>query len=362
MKECKLGQGNDFRLAEPLDTWVPVAIGSSARVFTGYLRNNNGKLKQYAIKIMRPDKPDYAEALFEEEIRILQVMDGIPGITPLIECGFISLEEDPELPPEISPGEPEPERANAFHLKGKAQRFDLQDLDQYLEEFPQRVDTLRNNDGDNKWIPYIALERRKYPGSIEHSLLNLFDLGYTKGKPRSVCDGLQMMLQICDILVEAHSRNIWYHDHKILHYIWNFNREQIFMIDWNISHLEPNELTGDQIRTDLVQFGVRGLYHVFTGRELPGALPTGPTQKEQLDEAPSEYEVKWNDEADERLHPRLKEIITTTLAGGYEDICVLRDDLQEHYDYLTAAHLKTTTIKKNWSINQDNPEGKHVQL
>ena len=42
----------------------------------------------------------------------------------------------------------------------------------------------------------------------------------TGGTYRPVAELLQISIQICEILHEAHQRNIVYRDHKILHYYW----------------------------------------------------------------------------------------------------------------------------------------------
>ena len=68
----------------------PEARGSSARVFSGLLRDAQGKTVPAAIKLMRMDKVDYALPLFREEVLVLNAMRGVPGITPLLECGFLT--------------------------------------------------------------------------------------------------------------------------------------------------------------------------------------------------------------------------------------------------------------------------------
>ena len=96
--EGRLGEGQDLVLIEPLDTWMPEARGSSARVFAGNLRNRAGKPLSCAIKVMRPDQVEYALPLFIEEAQILSMLRDVPGVTPMLECGYLRLEEGLEFP------------------------------------------------------------------------------------------------------------------------------------------------------------------------------------------------------------------------------------------------------------------------
>ncbi len=90
VKEGNLGQ--DVQLIESLDTWVPEARGSSARVFSALMDSLAGQRSEYAIKLMRPDRVEYSLPLFREEAQILSMLRDVPGITPMVECGFINLE------------------------------------------------------------------------------------------------------------------------------------------------------------------------------------------------------------------------------------------------------------------------------
>ncbi len=96
----KLGFDLDLQLTAPLDNWVAEARGSSARVFTGQLRDALTHPVQAAIKLMRMDKIDYSLPLFREEVLVLNAMRGVPGITPLFECGFLKFDEGSTLPTE----------------------------------------------------------------------------------------------------------------------------------------------------------------------------------------------------------------------------------------------------------------------
>jgi hypothetical protein len=53
---------------------------------------------------------------------------------------------------------------------------------------------------------------------------------------------LDISIQICDILSQAHQRGATFLDHKLLHYYWNEYRQKVIMIDWNIGHWQPENM------------------------------------------------------------------------------------------------------------------------
>jgi serine/threonine protein kinase len=122
--EGKLAPGEDLSLGEPLDTWLPEARGSSARVFAGVLACQKQKTASVAIKVIRPDQLEYALPLFREEAQILSLLRDVPGITPLIECGYLSIAAGLEFPSED-------QHASAAHLRWSLLRYGN-------EEFPGR--------------------------------------------------------------------------------------------------------------------------------------------------------------------------------------------------------------------------------
>ena len=86
METIQFGPNHTMKITEPLDTWlssglrdfaVPEAVGSSARVFSLDYAPLSGDLAAHpAIKIMRPDKTEYALPLFKNEVQILEQLDG----------------------------------------------------------------------------------------------------------------------------------------------------------------------------------------------------------------------------------------------------------------------------------------------
>jgi hypothetical protein len=317
-KEGRLGPGRDLFLSEPLDTWAPEARGSSARVFLGQLLGISGKFLPAAIKIMRPDRLEYALPLFQEEVHVLSLLHDVPGVSLMLECGFIHLDgEDQNVPPEER-------NASAQELRGELLRFGLDSVHNFTADLEKQA-----NQG---WLPYLALEKCQR----SENLLFLCDTGYTRGRFLPTLEGLRMAIQICDILEAAHSRNIVYRDHKILHYYWGEEYNGIYMIDWNIAKRYPQGVSDSETQFDLVQFGARALHYMLTGRAAPGALPLGPNHPEEIEAAARSYQAHWTYD-DQRLPKDIKDILAAVLAGEYTKAITLRQDL--HQVFLHLAEL-----------------------
>ena len=317
VKESQFGAGLSVELGESLDTWLPEARGSSARVFAGSLLDGNGQVIQCAIKLMRPDRIEYALPLFREEVQILNNLQDVPGVTPVLECGYVKLGDGKELPPEDK-------RAPANGLDGEIQRYGLEETQNYLAVLDARI--------GQGWIPYLALERR----AQEDNLMAYCDAGFTHGRFLPLVESLVLGIQICDILQSAHERNIVYRDHKILHYYWDKVTQGVTVIDWNIAKHYPQGLAETDKQFDLVQFGARALHHILTGRTAPGALPLGPNRPEDIEQASHRYVVQWTYD-DERLPNRIKEILEKVLSEGYTNIRELRQDLYQVFQQFSEA-------------------------
>lgn len=305
----KYGLDQDLHLAAPLDTWIAEARGSSARVFAGTLRSSNGHPVPAAVKLMRMDKIEYALPLFREEVIILNAMSDVPGVTPLLECGFLQMEDPSALTAE---------RAESLDslLEGNIIRISPKSAQEFIYQVENRI--------AEDWIPYLAIQVRD-PNT---NLLALCDSGINRGQFIPVSDLLQISIQICDILSEAHRRNIVYRDHKILHYYWLESARGVYIIDWNVARFHPDGLSDYEKQMDLVQFGARALHHILTGRTAPGALPLGPTLPEEIEQAAKSYQAQWTYD-DQRLPVELRDIIEKTLAGQYTDASLLGEDLKQ---------------------------------
>ena len=314
--EGRLGLDLDLHLEEPLDTWMAEARGSSARVFAGNARDRAGRLSSLAIKIMRPDRLEYALPLFKEEAHILSLLRDVPGVTPLVECGFIRLEPGMDLPGDES-------QATAAHLSGELIRYGAEEVQNFLTPIEGQL--------ARGWFPYLALVRRDH----QYNLVKFCDVGYTRGWFLPLREGLLLGIQICDILQIAHDRNIAYRDHKILHFYWDPASHGVVTIDWNIAKRHAQGFSDSERQFDLVQFGARALHHILTGRPAIGALPLGPNKPEEIESASLSYPVNWTYD-DERLPFRLKEILEQLLNGGYAQVKDLRHDLVQVYEQAPA--------------------------
>lgn len=312
--EAKLGAGQDLHLLEPQDTWAPEARGSSARVFTGTLRPRTGQPAQYAIKVMRPGSLEYALPLFREEAQILTLLGDLPGITPLVECGFLRLDDGMAIPGEEG-------HASAEHLSGQVVRYGVEQVQNYLASTERYI--------AQGWLPYLALEIRNQ----DHNLMKYCDAGRTHGWFLPLRECLLLAIQSCDILQSAHDRNTVYRDHKILHYYWDPATHGVVMIDWNIAKRQPQGLSDAERQFDVVQFSARALHHILTGRPAPGALPLGPNRPEDIESSAMSYAVSWTYD-DERLPNRVKEILEHALNQGYASFRDLRQDLAKLYQQI----------------------------
>jgi serine/threonine protein kinase len=312
-----LGQGEDILLAEPLDTWAPEARGSSARAFTGFLRDMNTQWRQAAIKIMRHDRVEYALPLYREEINVLNIMRDVPGVLPLIEMGFIYFDDGMQLPPDNRP-------FDGRGLTGKVIRFNPEQAGNYLSALENRA--------HSGWLPYLAIQKL----DNQENLMWSCDLGYTHGKFLPIEESIRLALQICDLLKVAHDRNIIYRDHKLLHYYWLELYNGVFIIDWNVARYKSEGLSAADIQFDLVQLGARALHHIITGRVAPGAIADGPNRVEEIEAAANHYRTQWTYD-DQRLPPLLKEILEQLLSASYRGAAQLREDIYQVYQNLVTV-------------------------
>jgi serine/threonine protein kinase len=325
--EGKFGPNQSMLLAEPLDTWMPEARGSSARVFAGTLHRSAKKSPSFAFKIMRPDQLDYARPLFIEEIQILTMLRDVPGITPILECGFIKIDDGQAIPSDES-------HASAKELSGQVIHYGIEQAQNFLASMDRQLSV--------GWLPYVALVRR----SPEYNLLRYCEASYTHGWFLSLRESLILSLQICDILQVAHDRNIVYRDHKILHYYWDVDTHGVTIIDWNIAKRQPQGLSDAERQSDLVQFGARALHHIFTGRPAQGSLPLGPNRPEDIEKASTHYPVNWTYD-DERLPNQLRLILEQSLNQGYTQVRDIRQDLLGIYQQLPGTDKNQASIQEH---------------
>ncbi len=318
--EGKLGANQSVSLGEPLDTWRAEARGSSARVFAGNLSNQKGEISPLAFKVIRPDQMEYALPLFIEEVQILTMMRDVPGITPMVECGYLKLDAGQSFPNDES-------HASAEKLTGQVVHYGPEYAQNYLASMDRQLAA--------GWLPYLALIKR----NPETNLLRYCDASYTHGWFLALRESLLLSIQICDILQFAHDRNITYRDHKILHYYWDAEMHGVTVIDWNIAKRQPQGLSDAEKQFDLVQFGARGLHHILAGRPAQGSLPLGPNRPEDIEKASTHYPVDWTYD-DERLPEQLRNVLERCLNQGYTQVREIRQDLLNIYQQLPDPNKK----------------------
>lgn len=332
METFSFGPNEKMKFTEPLDTWlsaglrdfaVPEAIGSSARVFNlDFAPLTADYANSPAIKIMRHDKIQYALPLFESEIRILTKMHDVTGVTPMLSLGFVKLDTG-TLPDEIAPLSTSLQmRASADQVAGSFELYEPGESETVLEQLEIRV--------AEDWLAAIVLPRR-----WEDNLFLRCDAGYTRGdfhRSFPVLDALRAVLQICDIMQNAHDREIVYLDHKALHYYWNEPRQQVYVLDWNIGRLIANGNSTEVYAFDVLQFSARAMHHLLTGRQAPGSVKVGPNRPEDIQNAPHQYEPVWTYDDQKRLNQDELDLLGAAIQGQYQTFSGLAQDLQSLYN------------------------------
>ncbi len=328
MEKTLFGPDQKMTIKEPLDTWltaglrdfaVPEAAGSSARVFTLDFPPLTGDYANYpAIKVMRPDQTAYAQPLFINEVRILEKMRDVPGISPMLGLGYLKVTKG-QWPEEISPlTTSQVKEASAENLEGEVALYLPDETESFLGEMESRV--------REQWLAFLILPRR-----WEDNLYLRCDSGYTKGEYHrsfTVAEALKAAFQICEILQAAHQKDIVYLDHKALHYYWNQPREQVMVLDWNIGREITNSDSQEIIAFDILQFSARALHHLLTGRQAPGSVQVGPNKPEEIQNSPQQYEPIWIYDDQKRLTQPEMDMLGNAIQGEYQTAAALAEDLR----------------------------------
>ncbi|NLC29178.1 MAG: hypothetical protein GX773_01845 [Chloroflexi bacterium] len=329
MQQIILDSNSGFYLAEPLDTWltagqhdfaIPEAGGSSARVFL--YKHASGKTpysRNPAFKVMRHDKISYAKPLFVEEYNILANLRGVENMTPMLQAGFLKPEANTLWPTEIAPLTKQmQEIGQGVNIKGELALFEVDEIEDVLTQFEERI-----QDG---WLPFLILERR-----WEDNLYLLCDAGYTRGnfvRNLSMKQVLDISIQICTILEEAHSRGASFLDHKLLHYYWNDIRQKVVIIDWNIGHWQPNNFSTEVQQSDMIQLSSRALHHIFTGRQAPGSVAVGPNRPEDIANSPQHFKASYSFDVQNRLNDQEIKFLENALDGNFKTPTEMKAALQ----------------------------------
>jgi serine/threonine protein kinase len=329
MQQIKLDSQSGFYLAEPLDTWltagqhdfaIPEAGGSSARVFL--YKHISGKTpfsRDPAFKVMRHDKISYAKPLFIEEYNILANLRGLGNLTPMLQAGFLKTDPNTTWPSEIAPLTKQMEKqGEGVNIKGDMDVYEVDEIEDVLAQIEERI-----QDG---WLPFLILERR-----WEDNLYLLCDAGYTRGnfvRNLSMKQVLDIAVQICTLLEEAHGQGATFLDHKLLHYYWNEFRQKVVIIDWNIGHWQPNNFSPEVQQADMVQFSSRALHHIFTGRQAPGSVAVGPNRPEDIANSPTHFKASYSFDVQNRLNDQEIHFLEKALDGYYKNPSEMKAALQ----------------------------------
>jgi hypothetical protein len=237
----------------------------------------------------------------------------------MLQAGFLKPDPTSVWPTELAPLSKETEqKASANQVSGKLALFTPDETDTLLEEMDERL-----ADG---WLPFLILERR-----WEDNLYLLCDAGYTRGnfmKNLTMKQVLDISIQICDMLGQAHQRGATYLDHKLLHYYWNDYRQKVIMLDWNIGHWQPENIQPEVLQFDLVQFSSRAMHHIFTGRQAPGSVAVGPNRPEDIAAAPRHFKASYSYDVQNRLNQEEMRFLEKALDGSFLSAAEMRDHLQ----------------------------------
>jgi len=320
MQEGRLGQGGQIQLKEPLDTWNPQVVGSSARVFLGEVQPLEGIASRVAIKVMRPDEKRYAAPLFREEVRILYLLKDVPGVMRMKEMGFVYLDAPHQMPPDT-------DNKGGERLSGRLYRYTPDETEQFLRDFDNHV--------RKGGLPYIGA-RRVYS---EDNLWKHCDRFVNRGYLLPLADGLRIAYHALGILEAAHQRGVIYRDHKIVHYYWHYDAKwmavPVTIIDWNAGKYYPDGLSEDERRWDVVLFAVNTLYYMLAGERHPRGFTVGPLRIEEIAGAGERFRMEWN--GHRPLPKSVIELLEKALNGEYRTAAALQQEIGTLLEALQAS-------------------------
>ena len=238
-----------YRIDNFIDTF---ALGHYARVLEAQDKRNG---QTVAFKVMRPEhvapdeEPRWEYKAFANEADLLMRLADSPHTVNLLDCGFVSAE-------------------NEAPINGEIESFgkDVIGFTQLLEKFSQRG-----------WRPYLALENLARNENLFYQM-RPDKPGLRLRLPTE--EGLALALQFAETLKVAHANNIVYLDHKLEHVYWD--GIHLRLIDFNSSRsIDPKQVDGGQlICNDVHSLCVGILYSIFTGlspqktalRPQPGSI------------------------------------------------------------------------------------------
>jgi serine/threonine protein kinase len=248
---------------------------------------------------MRAGGADYSLPLFEKEVAILKLLSGVPGVINMFEYGVIKIDDPSVFPSDVKP-------YGAHHLSGKIVRIN-RDEDISFDMVMNKVEL--------GWLPYIAMNAKNYQDSIRYACsIRSSELSCLPEKM-----GIQIAINMFQILSEIHKRRIVYLDHKPYHYFWNSILNRIVVIDWNMSRIYDRPLSDAETQYDIMLLATRVLFQIFTGRT---AIP--PNNMNYLGDSV----VDWTYDDRVRLSLPLRNLIDEILKGKYSSATKLEKSFE----------------------------------
>lgn len=237
-----------YRVDNFIDTF---ALGHYARVLNAQDKRTG---QTVAFKVMRPEHrspdgdPRWEFRAFANESDLLMKLVDSPHTVNLLDCGYISAENEAPVDGEIE-------------SLGK----DVIGFSQLLDKFSERG-----------WRPYLALENLPRNENLFY-LMRPDKAGLRLRLPTE--EGLALALQFAETLKIAHAKGIAYLDHKLEHIYWD--GIHLRLIDFNSSRSVADRTdTAQQFCNDIHSLCVGILYSIFTGlspqktalRPQPGSI------------------------------------------------------------------------------------------
>ena len=285
----ELYQINNF-----IDTF---ALGHYARVFDAHSQHG-----PVAFKIMRPEHlTENGDAKWEfkafmNEAELITKMADSPSVINLLDCGYVSTEDDVPKSGEIV--------SYQLNVAGF-----VQDMGDYAQK---------------GWRPYLTFPILPRTQSLFY-LMKPTQQASRWRLPTE--EGLALAVQFAQMLQMAHQQGIVFLDHKLEHVYWDGVRLEV--IDWNSSKQLESRASTQYFRTDIHNLCVGILYSVFTGMS-PVSSSLRP-QPGNLQEVESRYkDVTTLDFGIEpTLSSALKDLLQKGAAQEIESIDDFIYDLQQ---------------------------------
>jgi hypothetical protein len=295
LRRHHIGDNDDqYTLSEPLDRGRGSYQGESARVFLASIPERG----QAAFKVLRSrhlGNTDYA-GFFGEEAMILDILQDLRAITPLLECGYVQPEHAIDDDTRTIAG-------GVVEVADSPERF--------ASEAAQK-----SNEG---WLPYLALARRK----PARSLLYTMEESVRFQRLLPMWEVLDIADQVTALLEEAHARGIAYSDWKPAHFFWDHGT--LHVVDWNSSQRLQGRKAA--IAADVRLAAAILLYPLATGRPIKDeTFQLSPLQ------VPLSAHAELNSMDRDRLGEVLAQLVEDAASGEIRSASSMRQRLRSCHD------------------------------